>query len=372
VRILVVNNSLRLGGAESMSIELANALAGAGELVAFASASGALRDTLDPTVTWLETANPSRRPLRATADLRAHAREFRPEIAHAHGASCAVAAAAALRGLSPRPARVFTHHSQRFFKGPQWAGGRLVRRAADHFIAISAGKRASLERYGVASERISLIPNFIDTGAVAARVAAADRSAVRAGLGIGEGARVACIAGRALPRKGFDRFARIVAAASRRFDGELHGLALGDGPALVAARRAAAGVDGGDRVHFLGYQRDVYGYLAASDVVLFPSSHPEVLPMFLIEASAAGLPVVCSDIPGNREVVRDGESGVVVAGDDEAFAAALLDLLRAPDRAVAMGAAGRRAAAERFDRSRVVADTLALYRKLVTDPSNPS
>ncbi|MDH3197572.1 MAG: glycosyltransferase family 4 protein [Candidatus Krumholzibacteria bacterium] len=365
MKILVVNSSLRLGGAESMSVELANALARAGSTVAFGSAPGPLRESLDGEVTWLETANPSFTLLRAARDMRARARAFRPQVIHAHGPSCAVAAAMATRGMRPRPIRVLTHHSRGFFRGPQAASGWLVRHAADHFVAITADKRAAFEGFGVAAERISLIPNFVDTGAIAARVAAADRRAVRSGLGIAADARVACIAGRALPEKGFDRFARIVALAASRFEGELHGVALGDGPALDQARRAAADAGGAARVHFLGYQRDVLPYLAASDVVLFPSSHAEVLPMFLIEASAAGLPIVCSGIPGNREVVRDGENGAIVEGDDADYAERLLELLRAPERATAMGAAGRRAAVERFDRTRVVAATLALYRSLV-------
>lgn len=365
MRIVIVNSSLALGGAEAMSVELANALASAGHDVALAGADGPLRANLAGGVEFLPTSNLNHSPVRGALDLVRHFRRYRPEVVHSHGGIASAVAAAASWFCGQHPARVVTHHSRRFWRSPRLSGA-LIRLAGEHFVAISASKRDSLERAGIPPERISLIPNFVDTAAIRARVDAVDRDEVRRGLGAGVDDYVVCVAGRAVPAKRFDRFARIVAAAAPRLDRPLHGVALGDGPALEDARSTAREVGAGGFVHFLGYQSDVQRYLGASDAALFPSEHPEVLPMFLIESLSAGVPVVCSDIPGNRDVVDDGETGVVVSGDDDAFAAALAALLADGHRRRRMAAAARERSRERYDTSRVVAKTVELYESLLS------
>jgi glycosyltransferase involved in cell wall biosynthesis len=259
---------------------------------------------------------------------------------------------------------VVTHHSRRFWRSPK-LGGWLLQRTSDHFIAISSSKRASLEAIGIAPGRISHIPNFVDTAAIRARAQSVDRAAVLGEIGVGPDALVVCVAGRAVPAKRLDRFARIVAATDARLDRPVHGLAMGEGPALEDARRAALEAGAEKRVHFLGYQGDVVRYLAASDAVLFPTEHPEVLPMLLIESLSVGVPVVCSDIPGNRDIIDDGETGLFVSGDDDAYVTALLTILTDHDKHARMSEAGRKRALDRFDKKKVVAETITVYETLL-------
>ncbi|MGH7058357.1 MAG: glycosyltransferase, partial [Acetobacteraceae bacterium] len=110
----------------------------------------------------------------------------------------------------------------------------------------------------------------------------------------------------------------------------------------------------------LGYREDVPALLAAADIFALPS-HFEGLPMVLIEAMLAGLPVVASDIPGTRELVQRGTSGLLVPrGNSAQLTAALADLAQDPARRAAMGEAGRERALACYDEGKVLTRTLDL------------
>jgi glycosyltransferase involved in cell wall biosynthesis len=366
VKILVFNSSLQVGGAESMSIALANALADEGHAVLFVADGGPLRANLDRRVTYLASDNANSAPVKTAHELSRFLSHHRPDIIHSHGATCAMVAAVAVRASHARCIRVLTHHSRVFRRAPRWISGPLMKRCADHYIAISRDKQADLERLGIPAGRISLIPNFVDVEGIAAHVAAVDRAGVRRELGIPDAARVLVMAGRVLPAKRFDQFVRVAAAVARKSAAvPVHALVVGDGPVLEDVRAVAKKEGAPATVHFTGYQRDVMRYLAAADCVVFPSEHPEVLPMFLIEAGAAGLPVVCSDIPGNREIVADGETGLVVKGGIEDFATATIRLLEDASLARRLALAAQQQARTRFDRTHVARQTLEVYGTLL-------
>lgn len=87
--------------------------------------------------------------------------------------------------------------------------------------------------------------------------------------------------------------------------------------------------------------------------------------MTLIEASAVGVPIVCSDIPGNREVVQDGANGLLAGPSDESYAEALARVLGDAVLAQRMASAGQQAALAKFDESVVVPKIISLYSTLV-------
>jgi glycosyltransferase involved in cell wall biosynthesis len=114
-------------------------------------------------------------------------------------------------------------------------------------------------------------------------------------------------------------------------------------------------------VHLLGLRSDVERVLCAGDVFAQPSRN-EGLPLALLEAMAAGLPVVVTRVGGMAEVVREGESGhLVAAGDAAALSAALAALLGRPDRGRELGAAGRARVQAEYSVERMAARYRALY-----------
>ncbi len=118
-------------------------------------------------------------------------------------------------------------------------------------------------------------------------------------------------------------------------------------------------------VEFRGFRTDMPQILARATIACLPS-YREGLPRFLLEAMAAGLPCVTTDVPGCREAVRNGDNGMLVPpGNAGALADALEELLRDPESARKMGLRGRQRVEEEFSADQVNESTLALYREML-------
>ncbi len=178
----------------------------------------------------------------------------------------------------------------------------------------------------------------------------------RASLATPIDAPLALALGRLHHSKGFDVLIEAVAQVPR-----LHLWLAGEGEerAALEARAAKLGID--TRVTFLGWRDDVAALLAAADMLVCPSRH-EPLGNVVLEAWAAGVPVVATASEGPRALIRDGETGLLVPVED-ADALAARDARLAADRAprAALAAAGRAAWAADFSEARVV----ALYREFL-------
>jgi hypothetical protein len=119
-----------------------------------------------------------------------------------------------------------------------------------------------------------------------------------------------------------------------------------------------------DTVEFLGHVNGIEGTLAQADLIVLPS-YREGTPKVLMEAAAMGKPVVATDVPGCRQAVVDGETGVLVPPRDPvALAEAIQELVASPRLREQMGEAGRRLACERFDERKVNITTMGAYRTL--------
>lgn len=140
-----------------------------------------------------------------------------------------------------------------------------------------------------------------------------------------------------------------------------HFLLVGDGPLRASLEDRVRNLGLGGRVHLPGLQEDVRPYLAAMDVFLM-SSRYEGLPLALLEAQAAGLPVVATAVGGVPEVIRDGRTGILVPfGEVGALVAALERLLGDPGFRRAMGDRGRRRVESEFSVHRMVRELEAIY-----------
>lgn len=162
------------------------------------------------------------------------------------------------------------------------------------------------------------------------------------------------------PEKGHDVFLRAAADVIRLFP-DAHFDLVGDGPELGALKAAAETLGVASSVSFLGHCEDVMARLDAADIFVLPS-RSEAFPNALLEAMAAGLPVVASAVGGVLEIVRDDENGILVPpGNRTALAWAVVRLMSDPQLAGRLGASAQADVAARYSFSRMVASFEALY-----------
>lgn len=367
LRLLLVVDSLEVGGAERHVADLALALAGEGHDVEVAcSVTGALAEPLEGAgvrVRALTRSLVKRRISPAyAAKIRRIVRNERFDLVHAHIYSSAVAAAIATLG-SGTPL-VITEHTEalwqgktaRFFSG--WASRRARR-----IIAVSSVIRDRLiERDRVAPERITVIPNAVTPGPGGG----ADADPLP---DLGDGPVVGIVA-RLQPEKGVENFVKAAARVAGSVP-EASFIVVGDGPLRdeLPALAERLGVRG--RIHFLGTRSDVGALMGLMDVIAAPSLS-EGAPLVTLEAMAAGVPVVASNVGGIPDQIRHRQEGLLVPpGDAGSLADAILDLLRDPALARALGEAAQRRATSEFAHERMVARVEGVYRSALGLPPAP-
>lgn len=157
--------------------------------------------------------------------------------------------------------------------------------------------------------------------------------------------------------------------AFARIEGDAAGLCrlllVGDGSELSRAKRLAVDLGVGERVVFAGMRRDIPQCLRLMDIYVQPSKF-EGVPNAVLEAMAAGLPVVATDVGGVPEIVEDGVTGFLVsAGDDADLSCRMMDMVWNLDVRKAMGAAGRKRVKERFSMGKMIFDYERLYRRIL-------
>jgi glycosyltransferase involved in cell wall biosynthesis len=297
---------------------------------------------------------------RAAAMLRRLDRAQRYDVVHAHSSM----AGALVRATLPRRGRlVYTPHCFAFLGG--FGKARALYWAAEQALLPRTGALVACSNWEARASRRTLLGAGPRLREVVNGIPAAPATAVdpriaelraRGGMLTGFLARLG-------PQK--DPLVLVEAAARLRRDGGLPGpvAVVGNGPlaADVDAAVEAAGLAG--EVVRVPFEPPVERYLRGFDVFVLPSRW-ESLPIAVLEAMACGLPVVATRVGGTAEAVQDGTTGVLVEPQDPAaLAAALAALGRDADRRAAMGAAGRRAAQERFGVDRMIDGLEAVYRE---------
>jgi len=245
--------------------------------------------------------------------------------------------------------------------GLRRAAYRLAHLACGRTIAVSEAIRDLLSHdYGFARERTVLIPNPVNTATFASHPPDAS---LRRTLGL-DGCRVLICVGRLINSKGQRYLVEAFATLSTKYS-DVRLLLVGDGPERAALERQIREHGVADRVLLLGGRNDVPALLALSDIFVLPTFF-EGLPISVVEAMAAAVPVVVTAIPGNIEVLGAERHGTLVpVGDASAMATAIASLLDDPVRARETARRAQAWVRHRFDLPEVVLRTAAVYTEVL-------
>ena len=293
----------------------------------------------------------------AAALARLH-RTVRPDVVHWHAAR-AHALGAMAAAFAPVPARILSRRVD--FLVRRSLGSRILyAQPIDAIAAISGGVRDALIRSGVDAARIRVIPSGID---LAPFDAPFDRAALRAKLGIAETDVLALQVAALAPHKSQKTLLQAMAVMRPRHP-NLRVWIAGEGPLRDALLREHASLGLGESVRFLGFREDVTDLLRAADLFVI-SSHLEGLGTSILDAMAAGLPVVATRVGGIPEAVTDGETGILVPPFvPPMLAQALSELAGDPERRARLGEAGRQRA-RLFSADRTEELTRELYEEIL-------
>lgn len=243
----------------------------------------------------------------------------------------------------------------------------LLGRVTDAHIAVSAAVRDQvLNWYRLFPSRVQIVHNGIREEFFQA---ATQRLAVRNKLGISPDCQVVGLVSRLDRNKGLGYL--FAALKKLRYHYPLEGLIIGSGPheAEIKALAAQAGV--ADLIRFLGLRRDIPSLLAALDVFVLPSDQ-EGFSNALVEAMAAGVPVVVSNAEGNREAIEHRVQGLIFPqGDIAALTACLQELLDNPEWAAQLARAAQERTRREFTVDRYGQQIQSLYDQLVREKIDP-
>ena len=315
LRITLFSPALSAGGAERVLSLLANALAAEGHDITLITLADSATDffSVAPEIRRVGLAAQSmsgglldalRNNTRRIRQLRSALHDSNPEVLIAFCDQANVLALLASRGL---PCRVIVSERtdpSRHDIGRLWSGlRRFVYPWADT-VVVQTEAVADWLRRQIPRARVTVIPNPVLPPPVTKQVdSALSRSPVIIGMG------------RLSHEKGFDRLLSAFAAVSPGFPDWRLDL-LGDGPLREALQREAEQLGIAERVSFLGNVAEPAGHLAAADLFVLPSRY-EGFPNALLEAMAAGLPVLAFDCPsGPGAIIRPNVDGVLVPADD--------------------------------------------------------
>jgi len=295
--------------------------------------------------------------LRSVLELRRFAERFEADVLHAHGARATLYSYLCSRGTK-RALVSHVHLADPWRFDGSWASrlDRLVCSRVDRVVACSRQLRGLLvERQGLAEGRTECVPNGIQLE----EFLAAGRPPAGTGPIFGTCARLE-------HQKGLTHLLEAFAALARIFPGSRLRIA-GDGSLRGQLQALAKSLDIERCVEWLGHRSDVVAVMTALDVFVLPSL-AEGLPLAVIEAMAAGVPVIATDIPGTSELIEHDQTGLLVhPGSSAALAEAMRMVAEDPRSARTRALAAREYVREHHDAHRMEEAVRALYARILAE-----
>jgi glycosyltransferase involved in cell wall biosynthesis len=297
----------------------------------------------------------------ALLGLKKLIKALQPDLIHCHSPMGGVVSRLASWSERNRKPVLYTAHGFHFFKGAPLLNWLIyfpveviLSRTTDCIITINEEDYRRAKSFGTC--KVVYVPGVgIDISGLRRTECKSD---ARRSIGVRDGQFVVLMVGEFIKRKNH-RLA--LDAFANAFQDDWLLLFCGKGVLQDELQRHANELGIGSQVRFLGYRGDINRVMAASDVYIFPS-HQEGLPVSVMEAMAMGLPVICSRIRGNIELIDDSRGGFLVEADDvQGFSRALSQLANSCQLRQSMGSYNQEKAAD-YDVSKVEASMEALYR----------
>ena len=367
MRILLLSTSMGMGGADKLLLTAAQTMRSHGHEILIVSLTplgpmGFEARSLGISIESLAMRRGVPDP-RGLLRLVRLIRSWRPDVVHSHMVHANLMARVA-RVFVRIPVLVSTIHN--IYEGGRlrMAAYRLTNRLVDHVTIVS---EAAAERFVseniVPRELLSVIPNGVDVDRFR-NVPAAARHALRSELGLDQTFTWLAV-GRFEIAKDYPNMLQAFARVREHEPRSMlllvgRGSLQGEAEALVRERRL------GDAVRFLGVRQDVPEVMSAADAYVMSSAW-EGMPMVLLEAAAAGLPIVATRVGGNHEVVRQEETGFLVPPrDPQALAQAMLHMMGLSEaERHTMGERGREYVCVQYGLGRVAQQWEGLYREVL-------
>ena len=297
-------------------------------------------------------------PTAAGKELAAYCREHKIEVIHAQYPRENIIALLSLRHYAA-PRVVYTNHLT-IRSGLKWRVLNRIFTPRDHrIIAVCREGRDIMVQNGVCPERIEVIYNGVEPEKYPVR----DMS-VRPELGIGEGEFMLSILARYAPEKGLFFLLDALSELKKLTDRPFRCVICGDGEQFDAVKQKAAELGLGDIVVQTGYRNDANRILRASDLYLNTSSCNEAMSFAILEAMNCALPLVVTDVGGNRDLAETNiRCGFVVKyGDAAGFAGAIHRLMEDESLYRQFSADALRKISEEFDLEKLAWDVYRAYQ----------
>jgi glycosyltransferase involved in cell wall biosynthesis len=361
LRVVHVVLSMDCGGLERVVLSLVSKGVG----VICVERPGALAPQVEVRGGWVACVEkrPGLRPS-AIAALRRILLMARPAIIHTHQIGALVYAGPASRGV--RGAHVVHTEHGRHYDGPSrthWLG-RVAGSFAKRFFCVSRDIADGVTAHHIAPRhKIVVVPNGIDTTRLTKRDEA-KIAAVRSSLGIPPSAPVVGTIGRLSEIKRQDVLLRAFARL-RTVNPEAHLVIVGDGPMMPTLQSLARDLQLESACHLVGYQSEPEVYLQLMQVFAL-TSRSEGMPLAVLEAWAASVPVVATRVGGLSELITDSHNGILFEpGDDAALSAAFERILLQPEVGLRMAEQGRAVVESEFSVQRMAGVYASHYEKLL-------